>query len=340
MRLRWVLWRWMLLPVLSLVFVGQAAAEGVYRCTQADGGVRFQGTPCAGVADRERLPRLAKQQMAVSEADKRFIWHLNKAGQRGSLYLFGSIHFGTPEMYPLPRSVADAFVASDTLVVEADIARADPQALAMTVARYGTYQDGSTLQQHIAEDTWQQLSQVAAELGMAPSLLQGQKPWLASMTLSALMLNKLGYQEELGIDRHLLLRAGGREVIELEGLEFQLRLFEQLTEAEQEAMLLASLEEMDQGKAFFERLFTAWQAGDAAGLEAVFNEGFDDDPVSQRLFEVIMLARNRRMVQRLEGLAADGRRHFVVVGAGHLPGKEGLLALLAARGYQVRQLKD
>lgn len=325
---------WCLLGLLSVVSA-QVAAEGIFRCEQIDGSMRFQGTPCQAVAMPEHLPRIAKQALA---ANKSFIWQAHKQGVAGRLYVVGSIHFGTPGMYPLPKAMTDAFKVSDTLVVEADIAGVDPQVMAALVAQYGVYQDGSTLKDHIADETWQMLEDATRTLGMSSALLLGQRPWLASMSLSALMLNQLGYQESLGVDRYFMTRVAEHDLIELEGLEFQLQLFGKLTAAEQEAMLRASLEELDQGKAFFEGLLRHWQQGDAPGLNEIFNEGFDDSAAAQRLLEVIMLQRNHRMAQKIEALFADGRVHFVVVGAGHLPGEQGVLELLEQRGFSLKQL--
>jgi hypothetical protein len=319
-RVAWLIW-------LTLIFSGPLQAA-IYRC--ADG--QFQDRPCVGERVGEAAP-------AVADVDqgKHFIWQATAAG-KGTLYLLGSIHFGTQEMYPLPSVITSAFAQSDSLVVEANILEVDPMQMAQLVASTAIYRDGSTLQQHLSTATWQRLTEVAATMNLPVELVNQQKPWFVSMTLSALALNRFGYSEELGIDRHFLSQAQGRKkIIELESVEWQLSLFDKLTPDEQVLMLEETLRELGDGKAFFERMLKAWKRGDAKDVQALFDEGVMNEPRSAHLNQLMILDRNRTMVATLEKLASQGGRYFVVVGAGHLTGEAGIIELLRKRGYQVSQ---
>ncbi len=310
------------LVALLLFFSGSLHAE-IYRC--ADGKL-FQDRPCVGDAVTN----------TVIEPGRHFLWQAS-AG-KGTLYLLGSIHFGTQEMYPLPAVITSAFSRSDSLVVEANILDVDPLQMMQLITEKALYHDGSTLQQHLSAATWQKLTSVAADLNISLEMVNQQKPWFVSMTLSALALNRLGYSEELGIDRHFLTLAQGRKkIIELESLAWQLGLFDKLTAEEQAAMLEETLRELNDGKAFFERMLRAWKRGDAAGIQALFDEGLLKNPGAERVNQIILLDRNRSMAESLEKLANQGGSYFVVVGAGHLTGDEGIIALLKRRGYKVQQ---
>lgn len=315
-------WSWLIAS--ALLFSG-ALQAGVYRCLDDNGGQLFQNRPCVG-------------EVAVAAADqgKHFIWQAT-AG-KGTLYLLGSIHFGTQEMYPLPSVITAAFNGADALVVEANILETDPLRMAQLVTEKAIYRDGSTLQQHLSPATWQRLSAAAATLSLPIEMVNQQRPWFVSMTLSALALNRFGYSEELGIDRHFLSQAQGRKkIIELETLEWQLGLFDRLTSDEQVVMLEETLRELNDGKIFFERMLRAWKSGDAAGIQALFDEGAMTAPGAERINQLMITDRNRTMTAALERLASQGGRYFVVVGAGHLSGDEGIIALLKRHGYQVSQ---
>jgi len=313
------------LALLMGMLVLMSAQAEIFQCPDAAGALQFQNRPCAVVVQDE------------PDSGKHFLWQASVG--KGTLYLLGSIHFGTAEMYPLPLVMTSMFKRSETLVVEADVLNVSPLEIAQLLASKAMYQDGTTLRQQLSEKTWQRLEQVAASLGMSVELLDMQKPWFVSMSLTALALKNLGFSEEKGIDIHFLsLARGKKKIVELEGLAWQLGLFEQLTPEEQVLMLEESLNEIEQGKDFFERMLAFWRAGDGAGIQALFDEGMLAEQASERLNQLIMLGRNKSMTEKLVRMAEQGGRYFVVVGAGHLPGDEGIIALLKQRGYQVSQL--
>ncbi len=322
--------------LLGLLFVSLAQAE-VYRCKDGNGATRFQDQPCEGLAPVAiRSSSVAKQSLESDSPGSHFFWQASSG--KGTLYLLGSIHFGTAEMYPLPMVMTSMFNKSDALVVEADILSVDPVQMAQLVASKAMYLDGSNLQQHLSEKTWIRLRDVSVELGMPVELLSMQKPWFVSMTLTALALNKMGFSEEKGIDAHFLsLAKDKKKIVELEGLAWQLALFDQLSTEEQVLMLEETLREIANGKAFFDKMLGYWRTGDKQGIQDLFKEGMLESPGSERLNKLIMTDRNKSMTDKLHAMADYGGSYFVVIGAGHLPGEEGILALLQQRGYQVDQ---
>ena len=324
--------------LLGLLVVVAPVQAGVFQCEGNDGIVRFQDQPCVGLEPKFAQSILvSKQQQASKVSGKHFFWQAN-AG-KGTLYLLGSIHFGTPEMYPLPRVMTTSFKRADTLVVEADVLNIDPMQMAQLVSGKAMYMDGSSLRQHLSPQTWQHLEQVAGSLGMPVEMMNLQKPWFASMTLTALALNKLGFSEDKGIDMHFLTQAKGKKkVIELEGMEWQLSLFDRLTNEEQVLMLEETLREIEHGKDFFDKMLQYWRSGDGDGIQSLFDEGMMAAEGGERLNKLIMTDRNRSMADKLHRLAQQGGVYFVVVGAGHLPGKQGIVSLLKQRGYQITQL--
>lgn len=316
---------WLLL--LTLLFSGALQAE-IHRCPDGNGGQLFQDRSCAG--------EISTTASSQTQSEKQFFWQAT-AG-KGTLYLLGSIHFGAATMYPLPSIMTSTFNRSDALVVEANILNIDPRSTAQLVAEKALYRDGATLEQQLSATTWQRLKETAATLNLPVEMLNQQKPWFVSMTLTALALNRFGYSEALGIDRHFLDQAQGqKKIIELESVEWQLSLLAQLTPQEQAAMLEETLGELKDGKPFFERMLRAWKKGDADAIQALFDESALKVPGAGRINQLMIIDRNRSMTKRLEKLANQGGHYFVVVGAGHLAGDEGIIALLKQRGYRVSQ---
>ena len=82
-------------------------------------------------------------------------------------------------------------------------------------------------------------------------------------------------------------------------------------------------------------MIKAWRRGDAETVNRMLREEFQDFPsLAGRLIDL----RNRNWLSKIDGYLRSGKTYFVVVGAGHMGGPNGLLALLRGRGYTIEQL--
>jgi uncharacterized protein YbaP (TraB family) len=270
---------------------------------------------------------------------KHFLWKVSGHGQ--SAYLLGSIHFGNQDLYPFDAVINEAFASSDVLAVEANILAVDPLEVARLTLAKGMYPDlENNLKTHISAGTWQLLSEKASRYGLPMEFLQQQKPWLAAITLSTMAFKQAGYQEDLGIDYYFLQQAqeGGKPIVDLETFEFQLNLFEQFSAQEQEAFLLQTLQEIDLGKEYMDELAVAWKTGDSTTIDKLVNDTIEQNPQTARIYKLLLVDRNTAMLAKIEAMMQQGQTPFVCVGAGHMVGPDGLVALLKAKGYQVGQL--
>jgi uncharacterized protein YbaP (TraB family) len=82
-------------------------------------------------------------------------------------------------------------------------------------------------------------------------------------------------------------------------------------------------------------LTRSWKAGDADAVERVVLQELKRDPV---MYQRLLVERNRNWMPKIEALSARPGSAFVVVGAAHLVGPDGLLAMLRARGYRIEQM--
>ncbi|MFQ5487803.1 MAG: TraB/GumN family protein [Gammaproteobacteria bacterium] len=322
--------RILLIVCLLALLAGPAPAATVYRCIDGKGHVSFQQLPCNGLA--------VSSPPATADAGHHMLWRLD--GGSTTVYLLGSIHFGNADMYPLPAVISDAYAVADALVVEVNMAALDPTETAALISELGTYRDGGNLKEMLDAATWDRLEQVAHRLGIPSRILALQKPWFAAMTLAVVALQKSGYDERWGIDKHFMEQAAGsgKPILELETLMEQLGMMDRLSPRVQQAMLLQSLHEVERSGDYFGAMVAAWQQGDVAALEQLVAEGFSESPAGRRMYEVFLTQRNSRMADKIEALLGERRTYFVVVGAAHLVGQEGLVHLLQARGHRLSQL--
>ena len=139
----------------------------------------------------------------------------------------------------------------------------------------------------------------------------------------------------LHVDRALIEDFSGRRVIELEGAKAQFAAFDRLSEPAQRAMLSSIIEESQADPAILHRPIDLYLAGDAAALEQLSHEGM---LANSEIRTALLTRRNAEWLARIEPLLADEPRPLIAVGAAHMLGEDGLVALLEARGYRVTRL--
>ncbi len=265
-----------------------------------------------------------------------FLWTAERDGAR--IDLLGSVHAGRAGWYPLDERIEAAFAAADTVACELNVT--DP-AVAMTVAtlamQQGMYPEGESLQANVSPETWQRLTAVEG-LPVPPAYLDRMRPGLAATMVAQAFLARAGLDPEQGIDRHLLTRAAeaGRPVVALETAEQQVALLMGPDAVIDAKMLEEALAETPESMLkVMDDLVAAWRAGDPAAMDAAYREQWSDDASMQQFHQEMLVSRNRGMA---DGLAARRGRWFVVVGALHLCGADGVPALLAEAGWTVRQV--
>ncbi len=329
---------WLLLS--STLLWSPFGVAAVHKCTDDSGRVVFQDKPCSDSAPPPPAPATAKtatvdNTVAVpATGSGRLLWVLRSS--TATVYMLGSIHFGQRQMYPLPPLVMEAYEDSSALAVELDLGGADAADMAQFITAKGMYADGGRLKEHVSAETWALLEQVSASQGLPLALLERQKPWFVAMSLLSLALKRDGYSEEYGVEQHFLKRArGSKRIIELETLAQQLDIFDSFSVEDQDIFLRHTLRDLERSSEHFATMLQLWQRGDESGLNELINDSIKDMPGGDRLFQALLVQRNATMAGRIEEMVRRGGRYFVVVGAGHFLGEQGIVAQLRGQGHHV-----
>ncbi|MDP3716403.1 MAG: TraB/GumN family protein [Acidobacteriota bacterium] len=278
---------------------------------------------------------LASGVATAQDARKHFLWKVEGPGASVA-YLLGSLHVLTPEFYPLSADINKAFAASRTLVEELDLDELNDPAQMMSALSKAMLSDGRTLDQIVAPSTFAEVSKRAEKAGLPMMALQRMKPWLVAITLMGPTLQAAGFKAELGVDKHFFDRAkeAGLKRQALETLSYQLDRFDQLSPRLQEDMLISSMKELDTQVGNVRELAQQWAAGDVKALEASLLVSFEG---SRELYDRLLVERNHNWVPHVETCLQQDAGCFIVVGAAHLVGPDGLPTLLLAKGYKVTQ---
>jgi uncharacterized protein YbaP (TraB family) len=268
--------------------------------------------------------------------DRLLFWEVST--ERGTTWILGSMHLARADVYPLRQEISSAFEMSDQLVVEVDISAANQLAIQQRMLEMGTYPAGKSIADDLSPQTWKALQQRLEQSGLPPYMMEQLKPGLVITTLTAIEMMKLGLSPELGIDKHFLnLARGNKPIVELETVDQQIGLL--LNFPNPDLLVRQTLFQMDSLAATMDALVRKWKAGDVNGLRRlVLDDELSRHPEFRPLQERMFDQRNRAMTERILRLQRDGGKHFVVVGAGHLLGDQGIIALLQKRGQKPRQL--
>lgn len=270
---------------------------------------------------------------APDSGSKGFIWRIERDGRVG--WLVGSIHVLTPDYYPLPESMEKAFLRSVTLMEEADITQmASPEVIELLRTK-AIYTDGETLKTQLSPETYQMAAERIAQFGLPMETFEKMRPWMMTLTLVAAKMKRAGFDAALGVDRHFFDRSSrmGKKFRALETLAEQLEIFAGFPPALQEAMLRDTLKSLEAEISQMKTIATVWRAGDAATLERIVLGPMMKEPA---LYDAMIVKRNRSWIPKIEDCLETGHC-FVVVGAAHLIGPDGLVAALRSKGYTVEQ---
>jgi uncharacterized protein len=148
---------------------------------------------------------------------------------------------------------------------------------------------------------------------------------------------KAGFDPQLGLDKHFYdqAKSDGKTTQGLETAEYQISRLDDMTLEQQEHLLSESLKDIDAERANMAKLVEAWRVGDGPGVERIVLSELKQEPL---LYQRLLVERNRNWLPRIEALFSRQKHALVVVGAAHLVGPDGLLAMLKAKGYTVEQM--
>ncbi len=266
-----------------------------------------------------------------AEAGSGCVWKVT-GPTGGTLYIGGSIHALRSTDYPLPASYNRAFDASTRLALEVE-----PRALESSSAallRAGKYPSGDSLKNHVDPRTYDYLRRVFGLMKIPEEKFSRYRPWLLTVLLDSGMK---GFSDDLGVDEFITnrARANGKQIVGLESASEHNAVFSGLNDRQSEALLLVQFIPAGNTASGSDRLMSAWRRGDVEALASSTHAAYSDYPAfGNRLLG----ERNRRWAPKLDGFLKSGQTYFVVVGAAHLGGSDGLLALMRARNCKVEQL--
>lgn len=267
-----------------------------------------------------------------AEAGHACVWKVT-GPSGGVLYLGGSVHALRSTDYPLPGAYNRAFDASERLVFEDD-PDVSPGRL-QRFSKSAIFPKNDSLKNHVDPRTYDYLKRLFARLGASEGEFARLKPWALLIALWSPEAN--GLSSDLGVEGYLQrrARANGKPISGLESFQEHMDILSGLTDRQAEAAILMTFIPQAEGGDSSKSTLAAWRRGDADAIERQERAAFADFPAFHtRLID----ARNRNWIPKIERHLRSGHVYFVIAGAAHMGGPNGVVALLRARGCQIEQL--
>lgn len=296
----------------------------LFRLGAAAAVLAFAAVPSFAFTPRQASPAPGKS----------MLFRVRAPGGGATVYLLGSVHLLSPDVAKLPASVDSAFAKASVVAFETSLDSLEMRAPELQSRLRFT--NGATLRSSLSPAGAAKADSILRSYGMSIDMVNQFKPWAVSIVLGQLVMRKANFQPDYGVDRQLNARAKAahKKIIGLEPVDVQLNLFDNIPTEDQEKMLTEG-ESPDDAMKQLMRIKDTWLAGDAATLDSLLNSRMASSP---RLFAALITERNKNWLPRIEQLARGSEDALVVVGAGHLVGKQGVLALLRSKGYTIEQM--
>ncbi len=268
------------------------------------------------------------------------------------MWLLGTIHVGDERTAFLPKELYDAFDAAGALAVECDTSVMDDldshPDLLNAYLEASLYSDGTTVYDHLDEEQSKLLRQTLKAYGGYFTLeLMDYKLSSVSSTIDNNYM-KFGRRliSDRGVDDQLMTRAreSGKEIREVESVEFQIRMLSDFPELWQQ---MEAKDIMRSGRLSYnfslQGLFDLWCAGDEERMteeltgEDEEQEGWSEEELEayQAYNKSMMLDRNAHMIEVAKEYMNGDVTVFYAVGLAHLLGENGIVKGLRDAGYTV-----
>jgi len=252
-------------------------------------------------------------------------------------YIGGTIHLLRASDYPLPEEYDKAYEASSILVLETDFSKLQTIEFQQALMAEAMYTDGTTLDQVLSEEAWEEFEEFCVEKKTDPNGLKPYKPWMAMLSLMLAELQKMGVDGE-GVDQHYYARAlkDEKTLGQLETIETQLEAMTSMADDNESAFILNGLEQAEEMGDIFAKLIDAWKVGDVSFLrDELLAETKKEFP---KLFKKMFVDRNNAWMPKVEEYIGTTETELILVGSGHLVGEEGVIDQLRKKGYKVEKL--
>ena len=263
--------------------------------------------------------------------DNTLLWEISGNGLTTPSYLYGTFHLLCTQDVHFSTSLKQAISNSSEVYLELDL---DDPSVLLGAIMLMNMKDGKKLKDLYTAEQYKRVSDYFKDSLQTPiGLFQGMKPGFLVALLYPKMMpcsNTTSVEEEI----MKLAKENNITVKGLETMAFQASLFDSISYEKQATELLQAIDSMEKSKTYFGLMLSAYKNQQLNQIEKIIN---DPDFGVEENQDILLDKRNKNWIVQLKEIMKKGSV-FTAVGAGHLVGKNGLIAMLRAEGFVVRGL--
>ena len=263
------------------------------------------------------------------------VWKVSKGEHY--IYLAGTVHLLGKADYPLPSTFEQAYKDSEKLVFETDIEEFQTPAFQKIFMEKLTFPEGKTIQNVISKNTFAALKKHLSDRGVPVEQLIKFKPGMLTMVLSVLEMQRLKIADA-GVDDFYLQKGmkDHKKLGYLESVNEQLSFIIDMDKGNPDELIMYTLRDISQIEEQMAVIKQAWRKGDNAKLRDMvlipWKKNFPE------LYNNLLVNRNNKWIPQIEAMLSTTEVEFVLFGALHMVGDDGVLEQLKTRGYHIQKL--
>jgi uncharacterized protein YbaP (TraB family) len=272
--------------------------------------------------------------LSLTSTAETSIWEVSNG--KNTVYLGGTFHMLKPSDYPLPKEFLEIYNKVEWLVFETDITQLKTDEFQQKLIKAMTLTNGQVLPDQLSPHAYAGLIRYAAKNDIDMGPLQHFRPQMIALMISLKALRKLGLTAE-GVDGFLGDKAltDEKKITELESIDEQINFIATMGEDNESALILQTLDDINDFSDDLTIMKDAWRSGNSKSL---FETGIKPMKESYpTVYQSLLVDRNNNWLPKIERLIEQPKEKFILVGALHLIGADGLLQQLNNRGYQVQR---
>ena len=265
------------------------------------------------------------------------LWQVSDADT--TIYLFGTIHLLPDDIQWRTAKFDKALQGSQQLIVETIVDQKDPTKVMSAMASLAFNQPNlRPLAQRVSAAKRPALEAAIKKSGFPPQAFDRMETWAAAFILLGNQYREMHLKGDSGVEAVLrdTFNTEGKPVGELETNLEQFGFFDRLPEKAQEALLEGAIDDSKSADAEFTGMLSAWSNGDVQGIARTFDRDLSGSP---ELAQALIHQRNANWSKWIEHRMTQPGALMIAVGAGHLAGKDSVIAMLQRDGYRVRRVQ-
>jgi uncharacterized protein len=273
--------------------------------------------------------------LAQRAAPSPALWRIRDGDS--TVYIFGSLHILPQSFQWRAPEIDDAIAATDIFMFEVPVDDESTARQKDFIVKNGLLPRGASLRKVLNRIEYETYSRILLGAGLKPEHFTRYRPWLAAVVVGLAYVHRRDLTTLSGVDDEIIeyAQTEGRELRYLETVEEQMKLLVMGDDLDQIRALKRQLVSLPKAALHTDDLVQTWAQGDMDRFTTLIEQDFAGHVEAQ---DLLISNRNRAWMPSIGELLQSGKTAMVTVGAAHIGGPKGLIALLCAAGHHVERV--